>query len=276
MTGNGANDTPVQSQPQAMRAAGREPAGGGTPVELVATSRLMNSHSDSGCRGQMESLSYKDQTALPVYPKEVIIYIFPALTQVCCLISYIGSFDCQFTKEDKLMNHTYMRGEMYHADLGQGIGSEQEGHRPVLIIQNNVGNKHSPTVIVAAVTSRNDAKAKLPTHYYLDAVSGLEVPSIVLLEQLRTVDKKRLSSYIGKLEEKHIWGINRALAVSVGLIEPMPKSLTICLCRTCANNFYGTGAYYLKRTNPIEVEKGICTYCNHRMGLDYQVIPRKI
>ena len=106
-------------------------------------------------------------------------------------------------------------------------------------------------------------------------MSGLEVPSIVLLEQLRTVDKKRLSSYIGKLEEKHIRGINRALAVSVGLIEPMPKNLTICLCRTCANNFYGTGAYYLKRTNPIEVEKGICTYCNRRMGFDYMLIERK-
>lgn len=172
------------------------------------------------------------------------------------------------------MNHIYMRGEMYYANLGQGIGSEQEGHRPVLIIQNNIGNKHSPTVIVAAITSQNDTKAKLPTHYYLDAESGLEVPSIVLLEQIRTVDKRRLSSYIGKLEERHIRGINRALAVSVGLIEPMPQNLTICLCHACANNFYGTGAYYLKRVNPTDVEKGICDYCNHRLGFDYAVIRR--
>ena len=61
------------------------------------------------------------------------------------------------------MNHTYLRGDMYYADLGKGIGSEQEGYRPVVIIQNNVGNKHSPTVIIASITSKRDAKAKLPT-----------------------------------------------------------------------------------------------------------------
>ena len=117
------------------------------------------------------------------------------------------------------MNHTYTRGEMYHAYLGQGSGSEQSGTRPVLIIQNDVGNKHSPTVIVAAVTNRNNSKPKLPTHYYLGAENGLKVPSVVLLEQIRTIDKKRLNCYIGKLEEKHIRGINRALAVSIGLTE---------------------------------------------------------
>lgn len=90
------------------------------------------------------------------------------------------------------MNQTYLRGDMYYADLGQGIGSEQEGYRPVVIIQNNVGNKHSPTVIIASVTSKTDAKPKLPTHYYINAEDGLELPSIVLLEQLRTVDKRRL------------------------------------------------------------------------------------
>ena len=84
------------------------------------------------------------------------------------------------------MNHTYLRGDMYYADLGRGIGSEQEGYRPVVIIQNNVGNKHSPTVIIASITSKTGVKAKLPTHYYIDAEDGLELPSIVLLEQLRT------------------------------------------------------------------------------------------
>ena len=67
------------------------------------------------------------------------------------------------------MNRTYHRGDMYYADLGRGIGSEQEGYRPVLIIQNDTGNKHSPTVIVAAISSKVDAKAKLPTHYLLKA-----------------------------------------------------------------------------------------------------------
>lgn len=81
------------------------------------------------------------------------------------------------------MNHTYLRGDMYYADLGHGIGSEQESYRPVVIIQNNVDNKHSPTVIIASITSKKDAKPKLPTHYYIDAKNGLELPSIVLLEQ---------------------------------------------------------------------------------------------
>ena len=121
------------------------------------------------------------------------------------------------------MNHTYLRGDMYYADLGKGIGSEQEGYRPVVIIQNNVGNKHSPTVIIASITSKRDAKAKLPTHYLIGAEDGLEMPSLVLLEQLRTIDKRRLSSFIGHLSEKHIQGINHALAVSVGLIESIPN-----------------------------------------------------
>ena len=81
------------------------------------------------------------------------------------------------------MSKTYLRGDLYYADLGHGIGSEQKGTRPVVIIQNNVGNKHSPTVIIAAVTSKANVKAKLPTHYYLDAGNGLVQPSLVLLEQ---------------------------------------------------------------------------------------------
>lgn len=77
------------------------------------------------------------------------------------------------------MSKTYLRGDLYYADLGHGIGSEQKGTRPVVIIQNNVGNKHSPTVIIAAVTSKANVKAKLPTHYYLDAGNGLAQPSLV-------------------------------------------------------------------------------------------------
>ena len=158
------------------------------------------------------------------------------------------------------MNHTYLRGDMYYADLGQGIGSEQEGYRPVVIIQNNVGKK--------------DAKPKLPTHYYIDAENGLELPSIVLLEQLRTVDKRRLGDFIGHLSEKHIHGINHALAVSIGLIESVPKKLILCLCSACADNFYGTGAYSLRRIDPQQTEKDTCTYCNQRKGYDYEIIPK--
>jgi len=172
------------------------------------------------------------------------------------------------------MNKTYLRGDMYYADLGRGIGSEQEGYRPVVIIQNNTGNKYSPTVIVAAISSKVDAKAKLPTHYLLKAESGLELPSLVLLEQLRTIDKKRLETYIGRLEEKHIRRIDHALAVSVGLIEEVPENLIMCLCPACANNFYGTGSYYLRRVNPAQQKRDICTYCSQRPGFDYEVVKR--
>ena len=173
------------------------------------------------------------------------------------------------------MNHTYLRGDMYYADLGKGIGSEQEGCRPVVIIQNNVGNKHSPTVIIASITSKKDAKPKLPTHYLIGAEDGLELPSLVLLEQLRTIDKRRLSDFIGHLSEKHIQGINHALAVSVGLIESVPKKLILCLCRTCADNFYGSGAFVLRRVDSEQSEKDTCTYCNSRKGFDYELIPKK-
>lgn len=171
------------------------------------------------------------------------------------------------------MDKTYLRGDLYYADLGRGIGSEQEGYRPVLIIQNDTGNKHSPTVIVAAVTSKVGIKAKLPTHFILEGGSGgLEVSSLVLLEQLRTLDKKRLTDYIGTISRRQLCGVNHALAVSVGLIEEMPKNLMMCLCPAFANNFYGTGSYYLRRVNPKQTEKDICTYCGQRPGFDYEVV----
>ena len=115
------------------------------------------------------------------------------------------------------MNKTYLRGEMYYADLGRGIGSEQEGRRPVLILQNNTGNKYSPTVIVAAISSKVDAKAKLPTHTAIRDFEGLNKDSIILLEQIRTIDKKRLQEYIGMLSESEMARVDKALAISVSL-----------------------------------------------------------
>lgn len=109
------------------------------------------------------------------------------------------------------------RGDVFFADLGDGIGSEQIGKRPVLIIQNNIGNRYSPTVIIASITSKVGVKAKLPTHYYINTESGLEAPSVVLLEQIRTIDKKRLDSYIGHLNDEYLIEINNALAISIGL-----------------------------------------------------------
>ena len=98
------------------------------------------------------------------------------------------------------MQRTYSRGDMYYANLGKGVGSEQEGYRPVVIIQNNVGNRFSPTVIIAAITSKVGVKPRLPTHYFIDSEDGLELPSVILMEQLRTIDKHRLGKYIGHLK----------------------------------------------------------------------------
>ena len=109
------------------------------------------------------------------------------------------------------------RGEIYYADLSPVVGSEQGGVRPVLIVQNDVGNKHSPTVIAAAITSQRD-KAKLPTHIELRAAScGLSRDSVVLLEQIRTIDKRRLKERMGELDAPAMSQVNNALEISFGL-----------------------------------------------------------
>ena len=109
------------------------------------------------------------------------------------------------------------RGDIYYADLSPVIGSEQGGVRPVLIVQNDVGNKYSPTVIAAAITSQQ-FKTKLPTHISVDAaVCGLSKNSVVLLEKIRTFDKQRLREKMGNLPENDMSRINNALSLSVGL-----------------------------------------------------------
>ncbi|MCI5911475.1 MAG: type II toxin-antitoxin system PemK/MazF family toxin [Oscillospiraceae bacterium] len=107
------------------------------------------------------------------------------------------------------------RGEIYYADLSPVVGSEQGGIRPVLIVQNNTGNKYSPTVIAAAITSRQ-GKANLPTHIELHGC-GLSKDSVVLLEQIRTLDKKRLRDRMGEVDEGAMSAVNNALSISFGL-----------------------------------------------------------
>ncbi|WMJ84345.1 type II toxin-antitoxin system PemK/MazF family toxin [Oscillospiraceae bacterium LTW-04] len=112
---------------------------------------------------------------------------------------------------------TVKRGDIFYADLSPVIGSEQGGVRPVLIVQNDVGNRYSPTVIAAAITSQKD-KSKLPTHIELSSQScGLSRDSIVLLEQIRTIDKRRLKERMGRLDDNSMNQINHALQVSFGL-----------------------------------------------------------
>ena len=109
------------------------------------------------------------------------------------------------------------RGDIYYADLSPVVSSEQGGMRPVLIVQNDTGNKHSPTVIAAAITSQT-GKAKLPTHIELSGHSvGLNRDSVILLEQIRTLDKSRLRERMGRLDENTMSAVDNALAVSFGL-----------------------------------------------------------
>lgn len=113
------------------------------------------------------------------------------------------------------MDKTYRRGDIYFANLGPIVGSEQDGLRPVLIIQNNVGNRFSPTTIIAPISSRVNARANLPTHIFLP--DALQVPSVALLEQIRTLDKRRLARYIGKLDAGTMRKVNEKICISLGI-----------------------------------------------------------
>lgn len=109
------------------------------------------------------------------------------------------------------------RGDIFYADLSPVVGSEQGGIRPVIIIQNDMGNRHSPTVIISAITSQID-KAKLPTHVEISSEEyGLNKDSVVLLEQIRTLDKRRLKEKIGHMSDKDMVQVDRALKISIGL-----------------------------------------------------------
>ena len=115
------------------------------------------------------------------------------------------------------MDNSVKRGDIFYADLSPVVGSEQGGVRPVLIVQNDTGNKHSPTVIAAAITSQT-GKARLPTHITLASHScGLPKDSVVLLEQIRTLDKKRLREHMGRVDDQVMRRVDSAIAVSFGL-----------------------------------------------------------
>lgn len=117
------------------------------------------------------------------------------------------------------MRKAIRRGDLFYADLNPVVGSEQGGIRPVLVIQNDVGNHFSPTVVAAAITSRK-AKNSLPTHILLENVPGLAPTSLLLLEQLRAIDRKRLRGYIGRISKEKMLEVDAALAISIGIGYP--------------------------------------------------------
>lgn len=117
-------------------------------------------------------------------------------------------------------NWTYRRGDIYLANLNPYISSEQGGTRPVLLLQNNTGNFYCPTLIVAPLTARRGKKPHQPTHYLLSSVKGMDGASVVLLEQIKTIDKRRVVRYIGRVNRKQMDGVNEALQISLGLYIP--------------------------------------------------------
>ena len=151
------------------------------------------------------------------------------------------------------------RGDIYHADLDPVFGSEQGGYRPVLVIQNNI----------AAITSKE--KMKLPTHIAVPEMEELEKDSVVLLEQLRTLDKRRLENYVCTLDRTEMEKINKAIRRSTGIPKIIEKPLVVSLCRVCAGNFYDVPGHYIRRVNPEQRYKDTCMFCNVRNGYDYYI-----
>lgn len=115
------------------------------------------------------------------------------------------------------MDKPIRRGDVYYADLNPVMGSEQGGLRPVLVLSNNTGNRYGPTVIVAAITSKARQKATLPTHFCLDNVNGLPEDSVILFEQLRTIDKARIANFVFTLNGEVMEKVDRILLKSLGV-----------------------------------------------------------
>ena len=157
------------------------------------------------------------------------------------------------------------RGDIFTANLDPVVGSEQGGIRPVLIIQNNTGNRFSPTVIAAVITSRR--KGTQPTHVALGSDCGLPEDSILSAEQPRTLDKSRLLKYIGHVDRPVMDEVNRALKVSLDLLRNEPYRIT--LCRPCASAFYCSGSHVIRRADRYQATKSLCDYCCSRYGFDY-------
>jgi mRNA interferase MazF len=166
---------------------------------------------------------------------------------------------------------TVCRGDIYSASLDPVIGSEQGGRRPVLVVQNNAGNTHAPTVIVAPITSR--AKPVLPTHLPVSSLPALRKGSTVLLEQLRTIDKRRLGAYMGSLGYVGMCLVDAALATSLDLRRKAEDDIVMTLCRTCKAQFEDAG-FDVRLLSNLGDAKDTCDFCNHRRGFDYEVAGR--
>lgn len=174
-----------------------------------------------------------------------------------------------------MIDRLIQRGQIYCVDFGSQIGSEQSGIRPALVIQNNIGNRYSPTAIVTPITSR-PKRLSMPTHILLSNCPGLPVQSMAMLEQIRTVDKIRLQAYIGTVDDRTMLMIDKALEISIGICRThtFPNEIILCLCPVCAAQFYNSNKYRIHRTNLNQITKELCAYCQVRYGYDYTINSR--
>lgn len=159
------------------------------------------------------------------------------------------------------------RGDIYYADLGNGVGSEQGGIRPVLIVQNNMGNRYAPTVIVVPITSQLKSNNQ-PTHVHLSTRCGLKTKSVVLTEQIRTVDKQRLQEYVGHLDDESSALVDEALRISIAVLHPHKASRpkTLHLCPDCANRFFLSTFHSLRQIEAPTEHAVECSNCHASFG----------
>ena len=161
-------------------------------------------------------------------------------------------------------------GEIYLVDLGTSDNSVQAGIRPVLILQNNVGNTFSTTTLVAPITS-TVKRLHLPTHVFLDPSCGLPSPSVVMLEQLRTIDKSELIKYMGKLRDAPtISDVKEAISAELGMVDP-PYPYRSHLCPKCREMLKKDPRLKVYRENPQDIRKALCDVCHNGVGFVYNI-----
>ena len=159
------------------------------------------------------------------------------------------------------------RGDIYFADLDPTVGSEQSGIRPVVIVQNNIGNNLSPTLIIAPITTQK--KASIPTHVPIAGITGLSPNAIALLEQVRAIDRQRLQNKLGYLIREQMWEIDRAFALAIGIAKIPNPPLLMSLCHEHAQYYYDSPDHEIRRSDMLQETKESCSLCQTRSGWDF-------
>ncbi len=142
------------------------------------------------------------------------------------ITAYLATKSLERPKRQVNETEDYRRGKIYYADLSPSVGSEQGGIRPVIVVQNDKGNQYGPTIIIAPITSQINKRRDLPIHYYIRKVPGLKSPGVVLLEQIRTIDKKRVIKYLGQASKRQMNQLDKVLERSLGLKNHKCKDAT--------------------------------------------------